>query len=280
MIRVIWVWLFVCLLFPVPAFASKRVAILSPKQTDQSIEVLTELESLLSSKTEVLDRSLSDLTFRSRGFDSPFNLTTEQSKNYGLVAGCNYFILIGSDTLRRTSFERERYFESYLTVFIVSSRTGRLVFWKLKKFEEDTAEISRKKLFDSIPEFAGKMLNAVETADELELAEVESYIEELPRADAARTNGFRPPMPYRRLRPQYTKIAGLYDVAATVDILVDVDAKGNVIKTDIIRWAGFGLDKAVTETVRRMNWRPAERDGKPLSMRVLLRYNFKNLESE
>jgi hypothetical protein len=52
------------------------------------------------------------------------------------------------------------------------------------------------------------------------------------------------------------------------------------MRTQIVRWAGYGLDEAVTETVRRMNWRPATRGGKALPIRVLLRYNFKKIEKE
>jgi hypothetical protein len=36
----------------------------------------------------------------------------------------------------------------------------------------------------------------------------------------------------------------------------------------------------VTDAVRAMNWRPAMRGGKPLPMRVLLRYNFTKVEKE
>jgi outer membrane biosynthesis protein TonB len=44
---------------------------------------------------------------------------------------------------------------------------------------------------------------------------------------------------------------------------------------DVVRWAGFGLDEATTETVRQMHFRPAMRNGSPVAMRVLLRYNFR-----
>jgi hypothetical protein len=69
-------------------------------------------------------------------------------------------------------------------------------------------------------------------------------------------------------------------VAATVDIEVDLDAAGQVLRTEIVRWAGFGLDEAVTTAVRAMNWRQAERSGKPLPIRFLLRYNFRKVDKE
>ena len=87
-------------------------------------------------------------------------------------------------------------------------------------------------------------------------------IEEVPNENTPEAKNFRPPLPYRRISPEYTKIANYYDVEATVDILIDVDADGKILKTEIVRWAGYGLDESVTETVRKMNWRPAERNRK------------------
>jgi hypothetical protein len=87
-------------------------------------------------------------------------------------------------------------------------------------------------------------------------------------------------MPYLRIKPEYTNTAFLYDVKATVDAEVSIDAGGNVKRVDIVRWAGFGLDEAVIDAVNKMNWRRGERNGKPLAMRVLLRYNFTKIEKD
>ena len=83
-----------------------------------------------------------------------------------------------------------------------------------------------------------------------------------------------------RISPEYTAIADFYNVEATVDISVDIDSDGKILHTEIVRWAGYALDESVTEAVRKMNWRPAERKGKFLPMRILLRYNFKDIEDE
>ena len=105
-------------------------------------------------------------------------------------------------------------------------------------------------------------------------------IETIPEAGTPAGKDFRPPVPYKRLKPEYTSLAFLYDARATVDILIDLDEKGNIMRTEITRWAGFGLDESVERAVRQMNWRPAERNGKPLPMRFLVRYNFKKIEKE
>lgn len=49
---------------------------------------------------------------------------------------------------------------------------------------------------------------------------------------------------------------------------------------EITRRAGYGLDESVAEIIKKMQRRPALREGKPLPIRVLLRYNFKKPESE
>jgi TonB family protein len=105
-------------------------------------------------------------------------------------------------------------------------------------------------------------------------------MEEPPLDESAAVKGFRAPIPYRRLKPVYTTEAALYDITATVEILVDLDAAGSILRTRIVRWAGYGLDESVDAAVRSMNWRPAERNGKSLPMRFLLRYNFRKVEKE
>jgi TonB family protein len=69
-------------------------------------------------------------------------------------------------------------------------------------------------------------------------------------------------------------MAARAEIEATVDVLVDLDVEGEVERVEIVRWAGFGLDDETVNTVRRMHFRPAIRDGAPIPMRVLLRYNF------
>ncbi len=92
---------------------------------------------------------------------------------------------------------------------------------------------------------------------------------------AAASSDLREPAPYRRLRPAYTDAASRADAEATVDASVEIGADGEVVGVRIVRWAGYGLDEEVVATVRRMHFRPAERDGERVAVRVLLRYNFR-----
>ena len=62
-------------------------------------------------------------------------------------------------------------------------------------------------------------------------------------------------------------------------MLVELDKEGEVGHVEVARWAGFGLDEATVNTVRQMHFFPALRDGAPIPIRVLLRYNFRQSAS-
>jgi Gram-negative bacterial TonB protein C-terminal len=260
---------------------SQRIAVITPQINELGEKFVNSLGNLGSEKFKVLDRSLTNTAFFSVGYENPFNLTLNEAKNIGQATGSEFVLLIRAETIHRFSLERNEFFESYATVYLVSSRTGRLGFWKLVKAESQNSIGSENLLLQSAdslrPELAAKISDVQKS--EMKEASLPKH-EELPDADSPDSKNLRPPLPYKRISPKYTEIANLYGVAATVDVLVDVDENGKILRTEIDRWAGFGLDESVVQTVTEMNWRPADRNGKPIPMRVLLRYNFKKLEKQ
>lgn len=265
-----------CLLLSAHA---QKVAVLTPDKTARSQAFAVELEKFLSPDYKILDASLSEAAFAAGVYENSFNLSTAEAKTIGARVGCHYFLLIKYETLRRSSFKREAYYESYAVVYAVSARTGNLVFWKLNSFEAAQPSESEKKLFDSGRALAKEISGVLRAANNREIKPSDDRtIDEPPAENSPEAGNFRPPLPFRRIKPEYTAQANFYNVEATVDILVDVDETGKILKTEIARWAGYGLDESVAEAVRKMNWRPAERGGKTLPMRILLRYNFKDIE--
>ena len=263
-----------------PIYAQK-IAVLAPEKSGHSERFAEKLEEALGAKFKILDKSLSETAFRAANPSSPLNLSTAEARNIGSIIGTNYFLLVKSANQRRTSLAKFDYYEAYAVVYAVSARTGRLVFWKLSSLEADKPEAAEKKLFDSVEDLAAQIAANLKKAEETELAESRNTkIAELPDENSPEAKNFRPPMPFRRIKPQYTPTANIYNVEATVDILVDVSETGDILRTEIVRWAGFGLDESVAETVRKMQWRAAERGGKFMPMRVLLRYNFKKIEKD
>lgn len=269
------------LIFAFPLFAQSKIAVIAPEKNSLNQTFIEKLETSLSPDFKILDDSLSETAFLSAENKTPFNLSTEEAKNIGAAIGCDYFLLIKTENLTRYSFEKKEYQESYAAVYVVSSRTGRLVFWKIINGEAQKSDEAEKKLFDSIKDLSAEISNELKIVGKNELNEKpKKKLEELPAENSPEAKNFRPPLPYRQIKPSYTRNAYLYSIAATVDIEVDVDDAGKILRTEIVRWAGFGLDESVEKTVRRMNWKAADRNGKSLPMRVLLRYNFKKIEPD
>ncbi len=263
-----------------PLYAQK-VAVLAPEKNSRSQIFAEKLEGNFSDEFKVLNNSLAETAFLSSEFEKSFNLTVEEARNIGAAIGCQYFLLVKSELLRRSAFGREEFYEAHSVVYLVSVKTGKLVFWNLEKFDDDTPSEAEEKLFNSVGKLADQISGKIKETEKSEMKPAEKKaIEEVPNENTPEAKNFRPPLPYRRISPEYTKVANYYDVEATVDILIDVDAEGKILQTEIVRWAGYGLDESVTETVRKMNWRPAERNRKTLPMRILLRYNFKDIEDE
>lgn len=261
------------------AVLGQRIAVISPEP--DSTAFTANLNSHLAGKFKVLDSSMALTAFRSASPDTPFNMTTEMSRNIGQRIGCDFIILVRTANQRRTSFDRGDYFEGSAAVFVVSARTGNLVLWRLRKSEDAKQAAAASMLDASAAELANEISDTIPDIVKTELKIGFSIpIEEMPLENSPEAKGFRSPVPYKRIKPLYTTQADLFAVTATVDLQLDLDEKGNILRTLIVRWAGYGLDESVTGAVRKMNWRPAERNGKPLPLRVLLRYNFKKIEKD
>ena len=261
--------------------AQPKIAVIAPEKTSLSQIFIEKLETSLSANYKILDDSLSEAAFSSSKHETPFNLSLDEAKNIGAAIGCDYFVLIKAENLTRYSFEKKEFQESYAAVYAVSSRTGRLIFWKIINGEGDKVNKAQDQMFVFTKDLSAEMAIKLKLSRKNEMEEKpKQQLEELPAENSPEAKNFRPPLPYRRIKPPYTRTAYQYSIAATVDVEVDIDETGGIARTEIVRWAGFGLDEAVEKTIRQMNWRPADRNGKPLPMRVLLRYNFKKVEPD
>ncbi len=256
---------------------AQRIAILEPE--DKTVEGLgLAVRTDLAADLKIVDDSMAKAAFRSVSLADPFNLTTSDSRRIGEVLGVNNFILLRSAVQRRASIDRPAYFEAYALVYVVNSRSGSLVGWFRESVEATNEKESRDKLIAASGLLA-KRIRASIKANQFTIVR-DAKFEEVPAEGSALAKGLRTPVPYRRLRPEYTELASSYGVRATIDIEVDIDSDGSIARTSIERWAGFGLEESVEKAVRSMNWRPAMRNGKPLPMRILLRYNFIKIEKD
>ncbi len=272
---------FPALLIVLFAFASSALgqtsAVLSPDNTALSLSYASALNTSMAREIETTDLDLAAAVLRAQELENPYNQTVTEARALGAGIGCGYFVLVRADTLRRASLENNMYFEAYAAVFLVSSKTGGLIYWGIYNREADTPEKAESNLVESADETGAEIAKRIAT--DLKNGNIptveEAIVEELGEMDS----GARTPMPYRRIKPDYPQLARHYQIEATVDIEVTIDSTGVVKDTRIVRWAGFGLDESVDKTVRLMQWRPADGKGKSFAMRVLLRYNFKDLEN-
>jgi len=233
----------------------------------------------------VLDRDQVRAAARGAGYAGSISLSLSEARDLGAALGCDFFILGDAQTLRRSPSTGPAYFDSYASIFVVSARTGRLIRWDRPNYRAATATVAEQALLAQLA--AGKADPAytasIHRAQEEERGERElTTVEQIPIIEAAPDDeksavaeGLRLPRPYRRLIPPYPETAARAEVEATVDVLVDLDPSGEVTRVEVARWAGFGLDEVTVDTVRRLHFFPAMRDGVAISIRVLLRYNFR-----
>jgi TonB family protein len=266
-----------------------RLAVLDFGKEKTGLHAAAAIRETLHPKEEpreftVIDRDQAGAAALGAGFEGSLNLTIQQARDLGATMDCDFFVIGEAQTLRRSPSTKPVYYEAYATLFLVSARTGRLVLWEMPTAQSDTSAGAEKALLAilSSAETRQRYVSALHRAQEGERAEritaVESaaqIIEVLSDDNGDTNQEVRAPRPFRRVKPPYPDTAARAEVEATVDVLVDIDARGEVGRVEIARWAGYGLDQSVTETVKQMHFFPAMRDGVAIPMRVLLRYNFR-----
>jgi len=267
--------------------AKPSVSVLDFGQTAFGKHAAEMVRGVLRAKGTLLvaDGDLSRSAAIGNDYAGSLNLTVTEARDLGAALATEFYIIGDAQTLRRSSSEKPVYYESYCSIFLVNSRTGRLVLWKRPAFESSEATAAEEALSQYLAnselpyQLSVTIWRAFEDAQSERLtvaAPVPPLIEEAPDDEkTAETQGLRLPRPYKRLRPEYPETAARAEAEATVDVTVDVGADGEVADVQVVRWAGFGLDEATVATVRQMHFFPAKKNGVAIPMRVLLRYNFR-----
>ncbi|HEV2708339.1 MAG TPA: TonB family protein [Pyrinomonadaceae bacterium] len=267
--------------------ARVRVAVLDFGATETGQRAAEVLSKGAASERpfELVDREQARAAARGAGYAGSLNMTLNEARDLASAIGCDYFVTGDAETLRRSSSARPLYYESYASVFLVSGRTGRLVLWRRLSEEAESHDAAERLLLDALGrsellrDARAGMLKA-EADERLQHERArrdpdDAPFQDEPEEGSPAASAYRPPQPFRRIRPAYTEAAAQAGAEATVDVSVAIDAQGEVRHVEIVRWAGYGLDESVIETVKRLHFRPAARDGEPFPIRVLLRYNFR-----
>jgi len=267
------------------AHSNLKVAVLDFGLTRTGQSASEIFSTMLAAEAEIvfIDRDLARAAARGIGYSGSLNLSIQEARDLGSAIGCDFYLIGDAQTVRRSPSTGPVYFEAYASIFLVSGRSGRLIAWERPSLEGPTPEQAEKLLLSQIAnaETRGRYQLALRKAQEEERSQLQiaverntPVIEEAP-AEASEQPGLRLPRPYRRLRPAYPDAAARADAEGTVDVLLDLDKEGEVSRVEVARWAGFGLDEATVNTVRQLHFFPALRDGVPIPIRILLRYNFR-----
>lgn len=243
------------------------------------------------SPLQLVNRDLTIAAARGAGYAGSLNLTRAEARDLGSSIGCDFFLAGRAELLRRSLSTNASYYEAYAAVFLVSTRTGRLVLFNSTKAEATDAATASSQLRHALTESVARLRIAALRAHEDEtiaaarvaagagMDDATVVIEDAPEnTDERAEQALRLPQPYRRIRPVYTEQAMRASVEATVDVAVEINADGVSGKIEVERWAGFGLDETVVAAIRAAHFRPAMRraTGEAVPMRVLLRYNFRS----
>jgi TonB family protein len=280
--RLLWIafviFTFTCPMVTVAQTAPSRLSLapIPANNTDLDAEFLTGIQGALEDEMVVIDSGIGLAALRAFDSVKPFNMDLDQGRNLGEAVGAQILMIFETSLQPRTSFSASTSHEAFISIYLVSSKTGRLLGWRLFSFVEPSEDQAIAALWNSKNEILNWMssLIAESTANDLHFItnRKEGLLEDFSGTDS------KSPAPYRRLSPTYTEQARLYGREGTIELEVDLDENGSVTALNLRRWAGFGLDESVSDAVRAMNWRPAFKGGKAKPSRFLLRYNFAKME--
>lgn len=275
-----------------PRRAAPTIAVLDFSGDSFAATVTDDFSRTLSTsdgQLQILNRDMARAAARGVDYKGSLNLTLDEARDLGRSIGSDFYFAGRGEVLRRSASTNNIYYEAYAAVFLVSTRTGRLVMFDYAHAEAPTNTEAQQAFRRTITERAARYRVALLRArEDEEIArarlmtaakegDTAVLIADAPGEDEKESPELRLPQPYRRVRPSYTELAARAAVEATVDVSVEVTAQGEVGNVEVQRWAGFGLDEAVMATVRAMHFRPAIelKTNQAVPLRVLLRYNFR-----
>ena len=88
-------------------------------------------------------------------------------------------------------------------------------------------------------------------------------------------NGWTPPLPIDKPEPGYSSEAREAKVNGTVVLAAVIDQDGHVADVALIRPLGMGLDENAVETIRTWTFKPAQQNGSPRAVRVVIEITFR-----
>ncbi len=95
-----------------------------------------------------------------------------------------------------------------------------------------------------------------------------------PDGQAPAASEVQPPELLGPSTPSYPEAARAAGLEARVTLRLDIDRDGQVRRAEVVEPRGHGFDEAAIEAALKLRFRPAERRGQPIAVRILFHYDF------
>ena len=267
-----------CLWTGAVASASPRVAVLD-FVGDGGSEIVSVLRAV-SEKYSPVDPGQSRAAVRGIGYEGNLNLTLDDARSLGAAIGCDYYFVGRIDVPRRLGANNENYYEAIVGVYLIESRRGRLALFDYIQARGADEKAARAAIIEELKSRRGRYEETINAGEVRHLTDAATpppaALEAIEILDGEVTaRDLKSPVFYQRLKPAYTQEAGSIELVSTVELTAVFGANGQVSEVEVVRWAGFGLDESAVATVKQLRFKPGERAGAPVSVRALVRYNFR-----
>ena len=90
----------------------------------------------------------------------------------------------------------------------------------------------------------------------------------------ALTDDITPPRLKEVASPDYTADAKKNKIEGAVTLLIVVDKKGDVVDAKVVKGLGHGLDENAVIAVKEWKYKPAEKDGEPVTVKMEVTVDF------
>jgi len=267
-----------------------RVALIDFVDGSLASKISRNLEDALEAalkrdaRVVLIERSQLQPAMAGIGYNGSINMSRDEARGLGAAIGCDFFIIGKKDLSARSEEKGESHEEAILGMMIVDGRTGALATFDFLSEKAPAKEAALAALTKALDGRAASYVDsmsrsrAAREAMNRPNARSSESVMDMPDAESALGAGFKPPEFLNRAKPEYTLAAERADINATVEAQAVFRANGEVGEVEIIRWAGFGLDESAERAIRSLKFKPATRDGQPISVRAMVRYNFRRVE--
>lgn len=242
--------------------------------------MLRDLAKVSNGDFELLDEDLIRVASRGAGYAGSLNLSREEAQALGQSLGCDFYLLGKVLTARRLAAGEQFYFDALAGLFFVETRSGKLILFAYEQAKAQDGRQAMDQLKETLKHNWPRYAEALTVARKLQSVAIDnirrppsSPIEVL--TDDLAAQGVQQPFFYQRIKPEYTEQADLAGIVATVELEAVFREDGTIGEIEILRWAGFGLDESAIATVKKLRFKPAERGEKALTIKGLVRYNFR-----